>query len=35
MEAVAGKTEQNPFVKLNREKLKQFEASAAAIMERL
>jgi hypothetical protein len=35
MEAVAGKAEQNPFVRLNREKLKQFEAAAAAILDRL
>jgi hypothetical protein len=35
MEAVAGKAEQNAFVKLNREKLKQFEALVAAILERL
>ncbi|MDR2741088.1 MAG: DUF4954 family protein [Treponema sp.] len=35
MEAVAGKVEQNLFVKLNREQLKQFEASAAAILDRL
>jgi hypothetical protein len=35
MEAVAGKAEQNPFVKLNRENLKQFEASVTAIPDRL
>jgi hypothetical protein len=35
MEAVAGKAEQNPFVTLNRERLKQFEASVTAILDRL
>jgi hypothetical protein len=35
MEAVAGKAEQNPFVKLNREALNRFEASVTAILARL
>jgi hypothetical protein len=35
MEAVVGKAEQNPFVKLSREKLKQFEAVVAAVLNRL
>jgi hypothetical protein len=35
MEAVAGKAEQNSFVKLNRERLKHIEASTAAILDRI
>jgi hypothetical protein len=35
MEAVVGKAEQNPFVELSRKKRKQFEETAAAILNRL
>jgi hypothetical protein len=35
MEAVVGKAEGNSFITLNREKLGQFEAAVAGIIQRL